>query len=331
MYGRLMKWSVALCAVFVVAASLAAGAEIEARDLVAGHNSPETSPIHTGLVKFKDLVEERTGGKVTVQIFSNAQLGSEEEMAEGIRSGTQDLAYLAVGNVATFAPNFQIFTMPYLFNDYGHLQRALDGGLADILVREAREKGGIKVFKTFWMDGERHYFNSKRPVNSPDDLKGMKLRVPEWRPIIRVTEAFGANPIIMSFGDMYIATSNGTIDGFEATPVTAVNNKFSEIVKHMCLDCHAILPATLCMNPAVFDSMSPALQQIIEDCAKEAGEFQINQIISQSVTALDTLRSQGIAITEVDKAPFVEKAKGIYGEFNKIIDPELIKLVQSIK
>jgi len=298
--------------------------------LSMGHNSPETSPIHLGCVKFKEIVEKETGGKVTIEIYSNAQLGSEEEMTEGVRGGTQDFAYLAVGNVASFAPNFQIFTMPYLFNDYDHLQTSLNGGLADVLIKEALDKGGIKVFKTFWMDGERHYFNSKRAVNSPDDLKGLKLRVPSWKPIIAVTEAFGANAIIMSFNDMYLATSNGTIDGFEATPVTAVTNKFSEIAKYMCLDCHAILPGTLCMNPAKFNSMSPALQAIIEDAAKQAGEYQINEVITQSATALDTLRSQDVSITEVDMELFKEKALAIYDQFYDIIDPELIKLVQSL-
>ncbi len=297
----------------------------EEMTLTVGHNSPESSAHHLGCVTFKEYVEEATGGKVKVNIYSNGQLGSESELIEGIVMGTVDLAYESVGTVSTYAPNFAIFTLPYLIKDTDHLEKVLDSEVGTTLLSDAL-KAGIKVFPEFWMDGVKSYYNSKHEVNTPEDLAGLKLRVPNWAPVIGLTEMYGASAVVMSFNELYVACSNGTIDGFDATPSTAVNNNFNEVAKYLCLDEHSVLPAVLVMNPKLYDSMSPELQQVVDEAAAKAAEVQKAEIAAQDSVALDVLKEKGVIVTVVDKSAFKEKAVTIYEQFYDKIDQDLIQL-----
>lgn len=300
--------------------------EFEKMTISIGHNSPETSSIHMGCVAFKEYVETATNGNVTVNIYSNAQLGNESELIEGIVMGTVDMAFESVGTVSSYAPNFAIFTLPYLITDTDHLEKVLDSEVGATLVSDALAVG-IKVFPEFWMDGVKSYYNNVREITAPEDLAGLKIRVPNWKPVIALTELYGASPIVMSFNELYTSCSNGTIDGFDATPSTAVNMNFYEVAKYLCLDEHSVLPATLVMNPALYDSMSPELQAVIDEAAAIAATTQKEEVAAQDATALKTLAEKGVTITTVDKSKFKDLAVTIYSQFYDVIDQELIQKV----
>lgn len=313
----------------------AAPVESADKDVVLklGHNSNEQSMYHQGCLKFAELVNEYSNGTVTVEVHSSGTLGDEAELLDGVRMGTIDMALINSSQLASYCSKFSVLSLPFLFEDFDHVEAVTaNEEIRNILTTDALENGNVRLLMPFWADGFRHFVNSKHEVATPDELSGLKLRVPAWEALVAATEEFGAAALTMPFGEAYSAVSSGTCDGMEGTSWSILANGISDICDYMTLDGHVYSPAVLVMNIKDYDeTLSENQVAAVEKAAAEAGAWQTNLVEESEKSDLEALKAAGMTITEVDKAVWSEAAQPVYERFADVYDQDLIALISSLK
>ena len=292
-----------------------------------GHNSAETSVYHVGATKFAELLKEYSGGAITCDVYSAGALGSEEEMLDGMRTGTIDCAVINSANVARYYDGWNIFAIPYLFVDDDHLLKAASSDIGKTLADNTLKDAGIRVFTPFWADGFRMTMQRVREVKVPSDLRGIKIRVPDWPALIAVMKEFGAIPTAMPFGEVYMSVSAGIVDGLETSPWALVANKFYEIAKYVTLDGHLNTPTLLCMDPKKFDALDSDRQAVVTRAATGAGEYQYQFTRDTNDKDIQELKNRGCVVTEVDKSVWIAAAKPVFDKFAAAVDQNLLKRI----
>ncbi len=279
---------------------------------------------------FAREVERRTGGRYKVQNFYSGALGAERESIEAIQLGTLDLTMTSTGPVPNFVPEVAILDIPFLFRDYAHARAVLDGPIGQDLLAKFPAKG---IEALAWGEnGFRHMTNSKHPVNSPDDLKGLKMRTMENPVHIEAYKAFGIIPTPMAFTEVFTALQQGTVDGQE-NPVSVITAaKFDQVQKYMTMTGHVYSPALILMNKALWDKLSAADKQAFTDAAKEAVKANRARIDDDERKAVADLRSKGMTIVEnVDKAKFQAALAPTYTDFAKKFGQQNIDRIRNYK
>ncbi|QHA93775.1 TRAP transporter substrate-binding protein [Bacillus sp. N1-1] len=300
--------------------------------LKLGHNQPTSSQFHAGAEKFAELVEEKTESKVEIEVYHDSQLGDEGELAEGTKMGTVDISLVASGSVTKYYPRYSIFDLPFLFRDAEHVDKVLQGEVGELLAKEAEEKGGIKVM-SYWESGFRHFLNSARPIESPEDLKGLKIRTPEWPVLISTTEALGANPVPMPFSELYMASQHGVVDGQEGPVFAIKSSKMYEVQDYMVLDGHTYTSMLLIMNPKKFDKLPADIQESLMEAAKEAGDYERKLIRDKEKEEIKFLEDTGELQIEKDpdKDAWRKSVQSVYDEYGKEFGEDLIQKIIDTK
>ena len=273
---------------------------------------------HQGIAidTFAKEVEKRTQGRYKVQTFYNGALGGERESIEAVQLGTQELAFSSSGPVPNFVPETKILDVPFLFRDKAHARAVLDGPIGDELLKKFEPKG----FKALaWAEnGFRHMTNSKRSVNSPDDLKGLKMRTMENPVHIAAYKAFGIITTPMAFPEVFTALQQGTVDGQENPLPVIMSAKFSQVQKHLSLTGHVYSPCIFVMNKGSFDKLSAADKTAFLDAAKVAAKANRDRVDQDDANGVKELRAQGMTVIEdLDKAKFVAQLAPVNAEFEK--------------
>ncbi len=279
---------------------------------------------------FAREVEARTGGRYKVQNFYSGALGAERESIEAIQLGTLDLTMTSTGPVPNFVPEVAILDIPFLFRDYAHARAVLDGPIGRDLLAKFPSKG---IQALAWGEnGFRHMTNSKRPVNTPDDLKGLKMRTMENPVHIQAYKAFGIIPTPMAFTEVFTALQQGTVDGQE-NPVSVITSaKLDQVQKYMTMTGHVYSPALILMNKPLWDGLSAADKQAFGDAAKEAVKVNRARIDDDERKAVADLRSKGMTIVEnIDKAKFQSTLAPTYAEFGKRFGQDNIDRIRNYK
>ncbi len=279
---------------------------------------------------FAREVEKRTNGRYKVQNFYAGALGAERESIEGLQLGTLDLTMTSTGPVPNFVPDVAILDIPFLFRDYGHARAVLDGPIGVEMLKKFDAKG---ITALAWGEnGFRHMTNSKRPVNAPDDLKGLKMRTMENPIHIQAYKQFGILPTPMAFTEVFTALQQGTVDGQENPLSVITAAKLDQVQKNLTLTGHVYSPAVLLMNKAQWDKLSAADKQAFLDAAKEAVKANRARIDDDERKAVADLRSKGMAIVEnVDKAKFQATLAPVYADFGKRFGQENIDKIKNYK
>lgn len=329
------KKNLALILVVLLMAAVAAGCGGSPKNgtagktvtLKLGHSHPTTSEFHLGAQKFAELVDKKTNGAVKISIYHSSQLGDEQELSEGIRMGTIDMALLGSSSVSKFEPGFMVFDLPFIFRDSAHADKVLDGEIGALFADKFEQKG-LKVLG-YWESGFRHYLNNKRPIKTPTDMEGLKIRTPQSPVQVATAKALGASPVPLNFNELYMACQQGTVDGQEG-PIFAIKSaKFYEVQKYMVLDGHIYTVMLLGMNPKKFASLSPENQKAILEAAKEAGLYERKLIRDHEQEQLSFLEKEGKMIIEKnpDKTEWLKATKPVYDEFAKNLDNDLIQKI----
>ncbi len=280
--------------------------------LKVAHNGPEAHPFQNGMEKFKQVLEEETNGAVEVQIFPSEQLGPEEETSQMLKQGTLACAAeSAGGGLAPFVPEADLFNLPFLFRDLGHFYRVLDGPIGDRVARKV-EKNLDSVFLGWWYSGIRNEWNDKRPVRTPDDLKGLKIRVMGSPVLIDTFNALGAQATPMSFGEVYTSIQQGVIDGAETDHVDLLVENFYEVTKHVSLTGHMYLAAGLLCSQKVYDKLPANVQVALLKAGAASVASQRDAMETMTSKALAQLKAKGLMFYEVDLAPFRAKVASVY-------------------
>jgi tripartite ATP-independent transporter DctP family solute receptor len=297
--------------------------------LKLAHVCTEEDIFHIQSVKFKELVEKRTNGEVEIRIFPNKQLGGkEEDLITMVQTGTIGLATITCGPITTFDPLFGVLDMPFLFRNEKQAYKVLDGPIGQRFL-DSLAKIGIKGL-AFGERGFRNVSNSKRPINKPEDLNGIKIRVMQSPIYIATFKALGANPIPMGWGEVYTALQQGTIDAQENPPWVIWAFKIYEVQKYYSLTGHAYSGNVIMMNNDLFRKFDAKTQKILVESARESSSYERKVNNDGEADVLKKLREKGMQVNDVDRTLFQKASKSIYEEEYKK-HPEWRKIIADIQ
>ncbi|HVK54660.1 MAG TPA: TRAP transporter substrate-binding protein [Burkholderiales bacterium] len=320
-----------LIAAFVFAA-YAYKAHAEPVTLTFVHAATTTHPGHLAAIQFAKRVEERTNGQIKMNIFPTGELGSENELLQKVRLGAIDLDATSLNYFIKYEKAFAVVVTPYLFDSYEHAHRVLDGPAMGWLAPLAEKQGFVILSNWEW--GFRHLTNNKRPINKPEDVRGLKIRVPPVIELEATMEAMGAEVSKIAFKELYQALSQGVVDGEENPLHVIYYNKLYEVQKHLALTRHVYYNMLHVMSVKSWVKLTPAQQKILREESKTAGEGMRKAIVAEEESLIAKMVDAGVKVTRPDSKPFrtlVEPAsqsiKRYAGEenvrkFMKMVDDE---------
>ncbi len=300
--------------------------------LKMGHGHSQQHPDHLGYLKFKELIESRSNGRMKVEIYPNSQLGSEEEMAQQIKLGT--LTGLVAARFEDMSPKLYATSLPFAFRDYDHAEKALKSNIGKELAANT-EAHDMKML-AWTHSGFRQITNNVRPIQKPDDLKGLKIRTPPLESVLKSMEAFGATPTPIPFGETYTALKTGVVDGQENPYVNIFTGKFFEVQKFLSEVNYIYIASPLVVSLKFWKSLSPADQKLVETAGQESADLINSLVRSEDLKAKDAMAKAGIKINTIsaaEHAAFVAKAAPVYDYFIKkgLTTKATIDALQSVK
>lgn len=307
---------VALFMSILLLSACSSSGEREQYVLYAGHSLAADHPFELAMQEYKKRVEERTNGRVVIETFPLSQLGAERELIEGLMLGSVDLVVSTSGPVMNFVSDFGVLDLPFLFNNRQAAVNILEGEIGDDLFAQLREKGIVGL--SWGENGFRHVTNSVKPVETPDDLKGLSLRVQENKIFISAFNQLGASPSPMAWTEALTALQSGVVDGQE-NPILVIDSYklFDANQKYMTLTGHAYSSALFMLSEHAYDRLPDDLRQIVVEEGEKIGAYERQLVIDLEEEALKRLEEQGMqVIKEVDTNAFREKIMSVYDSSN---------------
>lgn len=297
--------------------------------LKAGHDSPETVPVAKGLAKWAELVEQRTNGEVKIQVYNNGTAGSASDYAVNCQLGTLDIGAVNQSVMTSFIPDIGAVDIPYLITSYEEADKlfANNGPLTQYYSDEIANAGINLINMDVWEVGFREFSNSTRAIHTPEDIKGIKLRVMDSKIHQGFWRALGADPVPMSWGEAYTALQQKAIDGVENAISVLDGNNINEVNKYLAMTDHNYSAIFIIMSDKSFKKLSPEQQKIVQDAAREAGKYQREEQRRQAAAAVDNLAKKGMEVTTVDKEAMKKAVAGFLEEQEKEY-PEIIKIIK---
>lgn len=280
-----------------------------------GHYNAESHPIHKAALQFKANVEKRTNGAVKIEIYPNNTLGSPPEILEQTRNGVVDIAVPTSGQLDKYDKAFAALMLPFVFKDIDHARRAMDGPMLQWLDPLA-QKAGFEIIGV-WEYGFRHLTNNKHPINSPADVKGLKIRTPPEIQLSAAMAALGANVQKIGFPELYLALSQGVVDGEENPIATIASAKFYEVQKHLALTQHVYQAIYQVVNRDSWKKLTPDQQKIMQEEGKAAGKLTRDLLLSQEKGLIEDLKKKGMLVTTPELKPFKDAMGPANAEIGK--------------
>jgi tripartite ATP-independent transporter DctP family solute receptor len=322
-FARILALSVGV--VFLLTGTLMA-AEVT---LKLGHIADPQNPYAQGAQKFADLVAEKSGGTIKVEVYPSSQLGNQRDLVEGLTLGTLDLTMTSTAVLGNFHPQIAVFDLPFIFRDREHAFKALD--TVGMEISKDLEEKGMKVL-AFYENGVRNMTNNIRPIRVPEDMKGLKIRVMEQPIYIAMMKALGANPTPMAFGELFTALQKGVVDGQENPAAHIYTKRFFEVQKYISLTEHTYSAEPLVVSMITWNKLTPEQQTIIQEAAKEACDWQRQLAIDLENGYWDKIRESGKSeiITDVDKEAFREATAPVWKDFEDQVGKENIEAIVNI-
>ena len=297
------------------------------RTVILAHNMTTAHPVHRGIEVFAEEVAALSDGALRVRIYPNAQLGSEREVLELLQIGSVAMTKVSAASMANFAPVYQVLGIPYLFRDTDHLFEVLEGPIGEELL-DAGSDYWLKGL-AFYDAGNRSFYTKERPVRTPADLEGMKIRVMSHQPSIDMVNALGGSATPLSFGELYTALQQGVVDGAENNPPSFVTSRHFEVCKYYTLDEHSCMPDVLLIGTKFWATLSGDEQDILREAARRSAAAE-RVFWAETVTAnMAALAAAGVEIIEPDKAAFAAAAAPVLESFRR--DPLLAPLITRIE
>ena len=325
-----MKFSKIFRFASVAGAVLLASAAASAQTILKiGYTPTQTSHYGVGSTVLCDEIEKGTQGRYKCQHFPNGSLGGEREMIEAVQLGTLDIVNTSTGPVGNFVPEVKIVDIPFLFRDYDHARRYLDGPGQELLTKFPA-KGLVALAWT--ENGFRHMTNSKRSIVKPEDASGLKMRTMENKVHMEGYRAFGIQPTPMAFPEVFGALQQGTVDGQENPIPVILSSKFSQVQKHLSLTGHVYSPALYLTSPRVMNKLSDADKKVFYEAAKKATVAQRLKVNEDEANGIAQLEKEGMTVVrKVDGVAFREALRATYANYSKEFGADNIRKIQDFK
>ncbi|WP_017798681.1 TRAP transporter substrate-binding protein [Oceanobacillus kimchii] len=287
------------------------------KEMVLGHNQPTTHPIHESLVDFKELLEEKSNGKLELKIYANGQLGSEREVIEMTQTNAVQFTKVSASALEGFSESYSLFSMPYLFESQEKYREIMKKPvIQEAFYNTTADNGFIGI--TYYDAGVRNMYTKDRIIKTNDDMHGLKTRVQPSKTSVQLIESLGGTPTPMSFGEVYTALQSGIIDAAENNESALTDNKHGEVAKHYFYTEHAMVPDILIMNVDTYNELSEEEQTWIKEAAEESTalhEPRWDQKMKESKEIAE--EEMGVTFYEVDKSSFMESVKPLQESFQK--------------
>lgn len=310
---RKKRWGIWLCFAMIAALGLSGCGSAEQKRIIRiGHNQSTNHPTHIALVAFQDFINERLGDKYEVQVYPSELLGSQTDMVQLTQTGAIDYCVASNAILETFSKNYEIFNLPYLFASADAYHHAMDDTAVTDPIFKATEKAGFTAVT--WLDaGTRNFYTVNKPIESPEDLKGLKIRVQQSPTNIEMMRLLGGSATPMGFGEVYTSLQSNIIDGAENNEMALTDNGHGDVCKYYSYDMHQMVPDILIGNNAFFEGLTDEEKEIFEE-----GYLLINQVQREEwVKAVEKAKEkaeneQHVQFLYPDQTPFVEACKPLH-------------------
>ena len=308
------------------------GADIGEHQLVFAHITPETFPYQDGALKFKELVEERSGGKITVDVFPAGQLGAERDIEEGILEGSIHFG-VAAGALSAFSPVINVTELMFLIKNQEHMQAVIDGEAGQLMADQIEAESDFEVLD-WWSTGNSPIETVNTPVTEPADLEGLKIRVIENPALIDALEALGANPTPLPFTEVYGALQSGLVDGAHLDWNAMDSLKAYEIVKYATSPDSAFLaePRPIVTSTAFWEGLNDAERELLGTAMTDASTFERDLFITKIDEAVQAAADAGVEFTDVDEEAFIEILRPVWDKWATELDAaEIIAAIEAVR
>jgi tripartite ATP-independent transporter DctP family solute receptor len=289
-----------------------------------GHGLAESHPVHLAMLHMQTRLAELSGGTMRLDVYPSGTLGSETECLEQVLTGLLDMTKSSTSPMESFLPELQVFTIPYVFRNSEHQWQVLDGDIGKLFLNASPSMHGLCYYDA----GARSFYTVRKPVLSPNDLRGMKIRVQQSKTAMDMVESMGASPTPISWGELYTALSQGTIDGAENNLPSFDSGRHTEICKHFTINEHSFVPDMLLINRTRWNNFSPQQQEWLQTAAMESSIEQRKLWQEEEQRCRESAEKQGVHFHIVDKTPFVAMTEKMR---ENITDPKVKEIVQKIK
>jgi tripartite ATP-independent transporter DctP family solute receptor len=318
---RNKKLCILLLIVFIGCLSIT-GYSQDKIEIKLGHNAPRELPHGMIFEYFKMRVEE-IDPSITIKIYPNAVLGSEREMLESVQFGSLEMAKVMTSVTTAVCPEFKVLDLPYLFPTRQHMWMTIKGPIGDCLNKCLEEQAGVK--NLFWQDQSTRNIYTNKPVKTPEDLKGMKIRVMKSSVMVDTLNAMGASATPMAFGEVYSAIRQGVLDGAENAPMSIESNKHYEVAKYINLTHHFRTPTHLLVNLNFWkNKLTQQNRDAILQAAQEAEEWGLRYVMARDREAMSRLENYGMTVINCDIEAFMKSVESVYKKNKDIIPGNFI-------
>lgn len=328
--GIKLRWAVVLVLVLAVVGVAAPTAQAVTKTVIKiGTGVAPDHPENIGARKIKELVEKKAGDRLEVQVFTDGQIGDQRTMVENLRNGVQEITWVTVGFLGSYEPILNVIESGYLFRDSQHSYKVFDGPMGNE-IRTLVEKHGVKLLG-YYEAGMRHITNNVRPVKVPEDLKGLKIRTPQAKYHMNTLKYMGANPVAMSFGELYTAMQQKVVDGQENPLSNIYNAKFYEVNKYLSLTGHLHLTHMVMYSAKLWDKLPADLQKVVRDSVIESQGTQRKAVRDDDERLLKELKARGMQVNEADREAFKKTVMPLREEAYKEFGPKAREWVDRIE
>ncbi len=317
--------SVLAAAVLSLAALPILSAQAAPQEIIFAISAATGSLQQTTAAEFTRRANEKLAGKAEVKLFDNSQLGKDKDLMQKLKLGSVHLS-LPSSTMSDVAPEFAVFDMPFLVKDRTHVGAIVDQMFWSQMAPKAESKGYLVL--AVWENGVRNISNNQRPIQTPADLQGLKIRTPQstWR--VKMFQAWGANPTPMAFSEVFVGLKTGVIDGQENPNTNIWGAKFQEVQKYLSVTGHVYTPAYITTGKAAFAQLDPAIQKVLKDTAVEMEAWARTKGAEEDTDLQAKLAAGGMQVNVADRAAFVEASRPIYAEFATTV-PDGQKLIDA--
>ncbi len=324
-----MKHTFTLRGALVGTCMALAASSASAQELRGWNIHVEDYPVSIAMESFAAEIAERTGGELTAKTFHNGVLGSQPDAIEQIRLGVLDFGEFSLGPMGTSIPETNVVSLPFIFPSIPAMYEMMDGEVGDAIGAGMIERGIVPLG---WYDaGARSFYNSVRPINTPADVEGLKIRVMNNDLFVSMVESMDGNATPMAFAEVYQSIQTGVVDGAENNPPSYESTSHFEVAKYYSLTEHLIIPECLCMSKVAWDKLTPEQQTIVMEAGRNSANLQRELWQAREAASMEIVQAGGTTVNTIeDKGPFQDAMAPVYDKFLSD-NPDLADLVNLIR
>ncbi|MBC6366065.1 TRAP transporter substrate-binding protein [Algoriphagus sp. AK58] len=293
-----------------------------------GHAQVVAHPVHNAMVFLAERLEEKSGGRIKVKVYPNQQLGTERELLELLQIGSLGMTKVSAASLEAFSPEISVFGLPFLFRDDEHISKVLYGEIGKEILLSC-EKFWLRGL-CFYDAGKRSFYSKNKPIETPADLAGLKIRVQESKMAINMIRGMGGSPTPVAYGELYTALQQGIVDAAENNPPSFYNSRHYEVCKYYSIDEHTAVPDVVLVSTKVWEDLTPEEQQWLQEAADESAVYQAELWKASVEESMREVEKAGVEISYPSKEPFLNQVQSVY-ELVKKEQPQLATLIERIQ